>query len=122
MKSSQNNVTLSDGWCLEAFSLAQGRMLEELKNILIMVVVGKVTHYQLMKVNAIRAFVKRREYLVWPEDPQDLDWFYERLVSQILKDIKVKEFVEDKPEPAEPEIELGVEDGIELEDMAAVAM
>lgn len=31
-----------DGWCLEAFSLAQGRMLEELTNILVMVVVGKV--------------------------------------------------------------------------------
>lgn len=31
-----------DGWCLEAFSLAQGRMLEELSNVLIMVVVGKV--------------------------------------------------------------------------------
>ncbi|XP_054871773.1 toll-like receptor 5 [Amphiprion ocellaris] len=108
-----------DGWCLEAFSLAQGRMLEELKNILIMVVVGKVTHYQLMKVNAIRAFVKRRDYLVWPEDPQDLDWFYERLFSQILKDIKVKEFEEDKPEP---EVELDVEDGMELENMGAVAM
>uniref|UniRef100_A0AAQ5ZMV1 Toll-like receptor 5 n=1 Tax=Amphiprion ocellaris TaxID=80972 RepID=A0AAQ5ZMV1_AMPOC len=112
-------VSLSDGWCLEAFSLAQGRMLEELKNILIMVVVGKVTHYQLMKVNAIRAFVKRRDYLVWPEDPQDLDWFYERLFSQILKDIKVKEFEEDKPEP---EVELDVEDGMELENMGAVAM
>lgn len=31
-----------DGWCLEAFTLAQGRMLEELRNVLIMMVVGKV--------------------------------------------------------------------------------
>lgn len=33
---------LPDGWCLEAFTLAQGRMMEELTNILIMLVVGKV--------------------------------------------------------------------------------
>ncbi|XP_054617333.1 toll-like receptor 5 isoform X2 [Dunckerocampus dactyliophorus] len=33
---------LKDGWCLEAFTLAQGRMLSELKNVLIMLVVGKV--------------------------------------------------------------------------------
>lgn len=31
-----------DGWCLEAFTLAQGRMLEELTNVLIMLVVGQV--------------------------------------------------------------------------------
>ncbi|XP_008289782.1 toll-like receptor 5 [Stegastes partitus] len=113
---------LKDGWCLEAFTLAQGRMLEELTNILIMVVVGKVTHYQLMNCNAIRAFVKRREYLIWPEDPQDLEWFYERLFSQMRKDIKVKKFEEDKPEPAEPEIQPDVEDGIQLENMGAAAM
>uniref|UniRef100_A0AAV2KE11 TIR domain-containing protein n=1 Tax=Knipowitschia caucasica TaxID=637954 RepID=A0AAV2KE11_KNICA len=33
---------LKDGWCLEAFTLAQGRKLEELSNALIMIVVGKV--------------------------------------------------------------------------------
>uniref|UniRef100_A0A3Q1C9I1 Toll-like receptor 5 n=1 Tax=Amphiprion ocellaris TaxID=80972 RepID=A0A3Q1C9I1_AMPOC len=50
-------VSLSDGWCLEAFSLAQGRMLEELKNILIMVVVGKVcrrfTHFTINKKHSV---------------------------------------------------------------------
>ncbi|XP_028295151.1 toll-like receptor 5b isoform X2 [Gouania willdenowi] len=93
---------LKDGWCLEAFTLAQSRMLEELKNVVVMLVVGKVAHYQLMKCNAIRAFVRRREYLIWPEDPQDLEWFYEKLVSQMLKDIKVTRF-ENEPKPPEPE-------------------
>ncbi|XP_068610137.1 toll-like receptor 5 [Brachionichthys hirsutus] len=96
---------LKDGWCLEAFTLAQGRMLEELKNVLIMLVVGKVAHYQLMKYNAVRAFVQRREYLTWPEDPQDLEWFYERLVSQILRDTAVKDFVKDNRDPAHPGIQ-----------------
>lgn len=94
---------LKDGWCVEAFTLAQGRKLEELTNVLIMLVVGKVAHYQLMRYNAIRAFVQTREYLVWPEDPQDLDWFYERLVSQILKNNKAKKkkAAEDESQPAE---------------------
>ncbi|XP_061561032.1 toll-like receptor 5 isoform X3 [Phycodurus eques] len=105
---------LKDGWCLEAFTLAQGRMLNELKNVLIMLVVGKVAHYQLMKYNAVRAFVQRREYLIWPEDPQDLEWFYERLVSQILKDTEVKKLDEDAPKPDIPP-----ENDIQLEDMQA---
>lgn len=57
-----------------------------------------MAHYQLMRCNAVRAFVQRRQYLTWPEDPQDLDWFYERLVSLLLKDTKVKTFAEDKEE------------------------
>ncbi|XP_039638511.1 toll-like receptor 5 [Perca fluviatilis] len=113
---------LKDGWCLEAFTLAQGRMLEELTNVLIMLVVGKLARYQLMKYNAVRAFVQKREYLIWPEDPQDLEWFYERLVSQILKDTKVKALAEDKPEPAQPDVQPQNEDGIPLENIGAVAM
>ncbi|XP_068564822.1 toll-like receptor 5 isoform X1 [Cebidichthys violaceus] len=104
---------LKDGWCLEAFTLAQGRMLEELTNVLIMLVVGKVAHYQLMKYKAVRVFVQRREYLTWPEDPQDLEWFYERLVSQILKDTKVK---------PEPDLRPHNEDAVQLEDIRANAV
>ncbi|XP_029318603.1 toll-like receptor 5 [Cottoperca gobio] len=110
---------LKDGWCLEAFTLSQGRMLEELTNVLIMLVVGKVAHYQLMKYNAVRAFVQRREYLTWPEDPQDLEWFYERLVSQILKDTKVKKLEEDEPEP---DVLPQNEGGIQLENIEAIPM
>ncbi|XP_038124946.1 toll-like receptor 5 [Cyprinodon tularosa] len=110
---------LKDGWCLEAFTLAQGRLLEELTNVLIMLVVGKVAPYQLMRYNAVRTFVQKREYLTWPEDPQDLQWFYERLVSLILRDTKVKKFDIEKPEPADPEGR--PPDGeIELKNIAAV--
>ncbi|XP_070842927.1 toll-like receptor 5 isoform X2 [Chaetodon trifascialis] len=108
---------LKDGWCLEAFTLAQGRMLEELTNVLIMLVVGKVPHYQLMKYNAVRAFVQRKEYLVWPEDPQDLEWFYERLVSQIIRDTKMKNIAGDGPEPAQPDVQRENEEGIRLENI-----
>ncbi|XP_071019196.1 toll-like receptor 5 [Oncorhynchus clarkii lewisi] len=79
---------LKDGWCLEAFTLAQSRMLEELRDVLIMVVVGNVPHYRLMKHEGIRTFAQKREYLQWPEDTQDIQWFYEKLMSKILKDKK----------------------------------
>ncbi|XP_041661777.1 toll-like receptor 5 [Cheilinus undulatus] len=113
---------LKDGWCLEAFSLAQGRMLEELSNILIMLVVGKVAHYQLMKYNAVRAFVQKRQYLTWPEDPQDLDWFYGHLISQILKDTKLKKTVEENPEPAQPDVQKEEDDGGQVENIKETAM
>ncbi|XP_053300958.1 toll-like receptor 5 isoform X1 [Pleuronectes platessa] len=111
---------LKDGWCLEAFTLAQSRMVEELKNVLILLVIGKVAHYKLMRYNAIREFIQKREYLTWPEDPQDLDWFYERLISQILRNTKMKMFAEDKPQAAQPQPQN--EDRVELEDIRAVAM
>ncbi|XP_029902871.1 toll-like receptor 5b [Myripristis murdjan] len=109
---------LKDGWCLEAFTLAQSRMLEELSNVLIMLLVERVPHYQLMKYNAIRAFVQRREYLVWPEDTQDLEWFYEKLVSHILKNTETKKRAEDVQVDVEPKNE----DGIELEHVRAQEM
>lgn len=71
-----------------------------------------------MTCNAVRAFVQRREYLTWPEDPQDLDWFYERLISRILKDTKVKKCAEDKPEP---DIQPQNDDGVKLENVRAAA-
>lgn len=52
-----------------------------------------------MRCDAVRAFVQRREYLTWPEDPQDLDWFYGQLISLLLKDTKVKKSAEDKQQP-----------------------
>ncbi|KAM7368254.1 hypothetical protein PAMP_014494 [Pampus punctatissimus] len=105
---------LKDGWCLEAFMLAQGWTLEERTDILIMLVVGK-----LMKNNAIRAFIQKRQYLTWPEDSQDLEWFYEQLVSKILKDAKVKKPAEDKPEL---DVQPQNEERIQLENIRAVAM
>ncbi|XP_034554817.1 toll-like receptor 5 [Notolabrus celidotus] len=113
-----SNKFLRDGWCLEAFSLAQSRMLEELTNVLIMLVVGEVTHYHLMKYNAVRAFVQKREYFTWPEDPQDLEWFYERLVSQILKKKKEKKTVE----PPQPDIQPQDEEGVPLDNIREDAM
>ncbi|XP_018599393.1 toll-like receptor 5 [Scleropages formosus] len=76
---------LKDGWCLETFRLAQSRMFDEVKDVLIAVVVGSIPHFRLMKHEAIRAFVKKKEYLRWPEDLQDLEWFYAKLTGKILE-------------------------------------
>nr|XP_033794239.1 toll-like receptor 5 isoform X2 [Geotrypetes seraphini]XP_033794240.1 toll-like receptor 5 isoform X2 [Geotrypetes seraphini]XP_033794242.1 toll-like receptor 5 isoform X2 [Geotrypetes seraphini] len=81
---------LKDGWCIEAFNFAQSRYFTELKNVLIMVVVGSLSQYQLMRYSHIRTFVQRRQYFRWPEDLQDVDWFLSRLSHKILKEEKVE--------------------------------
>ncbi|XP_004439593.1 PREDICTED: toll-like receptor 5 [Ceratotherium simum simum] len=76
---------LGDGWCLEAFSYAQSRCLSDLNSALIMVVVGSLSQYQLMKHQSIRGFVQTQQYLRWPEDLQDVGWFLNKLSQHILK-------------------------------------
>ncbi|XP_028858509.1 toll-like receptor 5b [Denticeps clupeoides] len=81
---------LKDGWCLEAFNLAQTRMLEELRDVLVVIVLGGIPHFQLRKYAAISTFLQKKEYLQWPEDSQDLEWFYDKLIRKIFKAKKVK--------------------------------
>ncbi|GAB0187448.1 toll-like receptor 5 [Grus japonensis] len=81
---------LKDGWCVEAFNFAQSRYFSDLKDVLIMVVVGSISQYQLMKHKPIRNFLQRGHYLQWPEDYQDIDWFLNNLSCQILKEKKVR--------------------------------
>ncbi|XP_035748375.1 toll-like receptor 5 [Egretta garzetta] len=81
---------LKDGWCVEAFNFAQSRYFCDLKDVLIMVVVGSLSQYQLMKHKPIRNFLQRSRYLRWPEDYQDIDWFLNNLSCQILKEKKVR--------------------------------
>ncbi|VTJ66455.1 Hypothetical predicted protein [Marmota monax] len=81
---------LRDGWCLEAFSYAQSRCLSDLSSVLIMVVVGSLSQYQLMKHQSIRGFIQKQQYLRWPEDLQDVGWFLNKLSQCILKKEKGK--------------------------------
>ncbi|XP_027727238.1 toll-like receptor 5 [Vombatus ursinus] len=75
---------LKDGWCIEAFNFAQSRYFSDLKDVLIMVVAGSLSQYQLMKYPPIRVFVQRQPYLRWPEDLQDVGWFLNKLSQCIL--------------------------------------
>ncbi|KAF6073731.1 toll like receptor 5 [Phyllostomus discolor] len=81
---------LRDGWCLEAFSFAQSRGLAALDSALIVVVVGSLSQYQLMRHESVRGFVQKRQYLRWPEDLQDVGWFLNKLSQHILKKGKEK--------------------------------
>ncbi|NXU62432.1 TLR5 protein, partial [Horornis vulcanius] len=81
---------LKDGWCVEAFNFAQSRYFSDLRDVLIMVVVGSLSQYQLKKHKPIRNFLQRSQYLRWPEDYQDVDWFLDNLSCQILKEKKVQ--------------------------------
>ncbi|XP_023566086.1 toll-like receptor 5 isoform X2 [Octodon degus] len=81
---------LSDGWCLEAFSYAQERCVSDLQSVLIVVVLGSLSPYELMRHPAIRGFVQKRQYLRWPEEHQDVGWFRSKLSQHILKKVKGK--------------------------------
>lgn len=81
---------LRDGWCLEAFSYVQSRCLSDLSSVLIMVVVGSLSQYQLMKHQSIRGFIQKQQYLRWPEDVQDVGWVLNKLSQHILKKEKEK--------------------------------
>lgn len=81
---------LKDGWCVEAFNFAQSRYFCDLKDVLIMIVVGSLSQYQLKRHKPIRNFLQRSQYLRWPEDYQDVDWFLDNLSCQILKEKKVQ--------------------------------
>ncbi|XP_037366161.1 toll-like receptor 5 [Talpa occidentalis] len=82
---------LRDGWCLEAFTYAQSRCVSDLSSALIMVVVGSLSQYQLMKHPSIREFAQRQQYLRWPEDLQDVDFFLNKLSQHILRKEKGRE-------------------------------
>ncbi|CAH6789618.1 toll-like receptor 5 [Phodopus roborovskii] len=77
---------LKDGWCLEAFRYAQSRSLSDLKSVVIVVVVGSLSQYQLMRHETIRGFLQKQQYLRWPEDHQDVGWFLNKLSGHILKE------------------------------------
>ncbi|NWV60980.1 TLR5 protein, partial [Malurus elegans] len=81
---------LKDGWCVEAFNFAQSRYFCDLEDVLIVVVVGSLSQYELMKHKPIRNFLQRSQCLWWPEDFQDVDWFLDNLSCQILKEKKVR--------------------------------
>ncbi|KAM9456806.1 toll-like receptor 5b [Clarias gariepinus] len=85
----------NDGWCLEAFSLAQTKMQKEAQDVLLVLLVDNIPHYRLMKYKPVRTYFQTRRYLCWPEDSQDLEWFYNHLKHSILKDTKVKQMKKD---------------------------
>ncbi|XP_065111870.2 toll-like receptor 5b [Paramisgurnus dabryanus] len=82
---------LNDGWCLETFTMAQNKAQAELKDSLLVLVVGNIPQYRLLKYKPVRSYIENSTYLVWPSDSQDLEWFYEQLVHKIRKDTKIKE-------------------------------
>ncbi|KAI7799807.1 TLR5 [Triplophysa rosa] len=93
---------LKDGWCLETFTLAQKKTEEELNDILLVLVVGNIPPYRLLKYKPIRSHIENRRFLVWPDDSQDLQWFYEQLIHNIRQDTKVKR-TDDKADGRETE-------------------
>ncbi|TRY60428.1 hypothetical protein DNTS_007184 [Danionella cerebrum] len=103
---------LQDGWCLESFTLAQCRMLVELKDILLVLVVGNIPHHRLLKYEQLRSYIENRSYLRWPDDSQELEWFYDQLLHKIRKNTKALQI---NPKGNEKLVENPAEEHIELQ-------
>ncbi|XP_037400397.1 toll-like receptor 5 isoform X2 [Pygocentrus nattereri] len=96
---------LKDGWCLEAFTLAQSKMLEEVKDVLLVLLVDKIPQFKLMKYEPIRTYIQTRRCMRWPEDSQDLEWFYNQIKQSILKGTKDKHVKNTETNHDVPQIE-----------------
>ncbi|XP_072104433.1 toll-like receptor 5b isoform X1 [Mobula birostris] len=79
---------LKDGWCLEAFNIAQSRLYHELKDVVVLLVVGSLRDYQLRKYKPLRSYLQSRGYLRWPAKPCDQYWLLQRLADKICQDPK----------------------------------
>ncbi|XP_069743961.1 toll-like receptor 5 isoform X2 [Narcine bancroftii] len=80
---------LHDGWCLEAFNVAQSRLFHEMKDVVVLLVVGALRDYQLRRYQPMRAYLQARPYLRWPADADG-----QRCLLQTLAD-KIRQ----RPEP-----------------------
>lgn len=88
---------LRDGWCLA-----------DLSSALIVVVVGSLSRFQLMKHESLRALVQKQQYLRWPEDRQDVGWFL-KLSQHILQKEEEKDAGKDDDIPLQTQHELQME-------------
>ncbi|GCB81539.1 hypothetical protein scyTo_0021415, partial [Scyliorhinus torazame] len=90
---------LKDGWCVEAFNIAQSRLFHEMRDVMVVLVVGTLLDFQLMKYRPIRTYIRSRQYFRWPEDPQDHRWILDKLAGQILKEPKREDPMLQKVKP-----------------------
>ncbi|XP_043914011.1 toll-like receptor 5 [Protopterus annectens] len=81
---------LKDGLCIQAFNIAQSRYFYDSVDVIIMLVVGRLPKYKIMKCKPLRTFVEKRQYIRWPEEDQGISYFVDKLGSLLLNNKKMK--------------------------------
>lgn len=70
---------LESEWCSREITLASFRLLDEQKDVLILVFLEEIPTAQLSPYYRMRKVLKRRTYLSWPRAQENTDLFWEKL-------------------------------------------
>lgn len=76
---------LRSEWCSVEFQLASLRLLCDGSDVLLLVFLEEIPEHRLSPYTRLRKIVRKKTYLLWPEEPQERDTFWVRLIDA-LKD------------------------------------
>nr|QFE31824.1 toll-like receptor 21-2 [Sillago sinica] len=74
---------LRSEWCSMEFQLASLRLLCEGSDVLLLVFLEEIPEHCLSPYTRLRKIIRKRTYLLWPEEPQERDSFWVRLVEAL---------------------------------------
>ncbi|XP_050923345.1 toll-like receptor 13 [Lates calcarifer] len=81
---------LCSEWCAMEFQLASLRLLCDGSDVLLLVFLEEIPEHCLSPYTRLRKIVRKKTYMLWPEEPQEQDAFWVRLID-VLKDSKEEE-------------------------------
>ncbi|XP_070783197.1 toll-like receptor 13 [Enoplosus armatus] len=74
---------LRSEWCSVEFQLASLRLLCEGSDVLLLVFLEEIPEHCLSLYTRLRKIVHKKTYLLWPEEPQEQDAFWVRLINAV---------------------------------------
>ncbi|TKS89932.1 Toll-like receptor 13 [Collichthys lucidus] len=81
---------LQSEWCSVEFQLASLRLLFDGSDVLLLVFLEEIPEHCLSPYTRLRKIIRKKTYLLWPEQPQEEDAFWIRLIDA-LKDNREEE-------------------------------
>ncbi|XP_077980182.1 uncharacterized protein LOC144435462 [Glandiceps talaboti] len=79
---------LNSEWCKFEQYMAMHRLLDDNKDVLVLILLEKVPENKLNKYEKMHKLMKRKAYLEWPEDHERQPAFWERLKNVLLSGVE----------------------------------
>lgn len=70
---------LKSTWCSKEIQMANFRLFDEQKDVLILIFLEEIPSYQLSPYYRMRTLVRKKTYLKWPNQGEDTRFFWEKL-------------------------------------------
>ncbi|XP_059180837.1 toll-like receptor 13 [Centropristis striata] len=74
---------LRSEWCAMEFQLASLRLLSDGSDVLLLVFLEEIPEHCLSPYTRLRKIVRKKTYLLWPEEPQEHGAFWVRLIDAL---------------------------------------